>query len=398
MKKRFLITAVAIILILNGFTQTKKLAQTPPMGWNSWNYFGKPNINETLIKECIDAIVDNGLLNAGYEYVVIDGGWRDTKLGSKGELLAHPVKFPSGIKALADYAHLKGLKFGLHVVPGTHDCGGDLVGGLGHEEVHVKQFAEWGLDFIKLDRCRNDNGWTEENLKASYQKWQKLLENCGRDIVYNISAYDFRGWNPEVCHMSRTTYDIAARVANGAKFDYEEKVKNFLSVMQVAEENSESAQFARPGYWNDPDMMVTGDHGLTIEEQKAHFALWCIMSAPLFLGNDPRSMTLEEREIVTNEMAILINQDPTEQGIRIKKTGKAEVWQKKLTNGNRALLLLNRNSVNTEKIVVSLNELGINRKVGIHDIFLKKDTGTVKNKIECKVEPHSCVFLLINSK
>ncbi|MCX6307804.1 MAG: glycoside hydrolase family 27 protein, partial [Bacteroidia bacterium] len=127
------------------------LAVSPPMGWNSWNWYGKQNINETIVRQTIDAMAANGFKEAGYVYVIVDGGWRDTKLGPNGELLAHPVKFPNGMKALADYAHSKGLKFGVHTVPGTHDCGGDPVGGYNREEVHVKQFVEWGLDLVKVD-------------------------------------------------------------------------------------------------------------------------------------------------------------------------------------------------------------------------------------------------------
>ena len=154
--KMRIIFSLLLALVLTGAQAQvrKELAKTPPMGWNSWNWFGKEAINEKLIREVIDAMAANGLKDAGYKYVVIDGGWRDTKLGPKGELLVHPERFPGGMKALADYAHSKGLKFGLHTTPGSHDCGQDKVGGWGHEEVHVKQMADWGVDFIKLDKCR----------------------------------------------------------------------------------------------------------------------------------------------------------------------------------------------------------------------------------------------------
>lgn len=168
-----------------------------------------------------------GLRDAGYIYVVVDGGWRATKLGPRGELLEHPTKFPGGMKALADYAHARGMKFGVHIVPGTHDCGGDPVGALGQEEVQMKQLVDWGLDFIKIDRCRNlgsglttDNGWSEELVKSVYTKWSNLITQCGRDMVFSISAYRYRYWYPETCHMARTTYDITARVNGGAVFDF----------------------------------------------------------------------------------------------------------------------------------------------------------------------------------
>ena len=168
MKK--IIIILAVILAQQTFAQQNKLlAPTPPMGWNSWNWFGKYGINEDLIKECIDAVVDEGLLDAGYEYFVIDGGWRDTKLSDNGELLPNPDRFPHGIKALADYAHSRGLKFGLHTVPGTHDCGGDAVGGFGNEEVQVRQL--WIGGWI-LSNSTNANMQTA-GTKSFYNKLTK---------------------------------------------------------------------------------------------------------------------------------------------------------------------------------------------------------------------------------
>lgn len=400
------IKIITIILLLN-FVLTencwpqhqefKKLADTPPMGWNSWNWFGKNGINEQLVREIIDAMASNGLRDAGYQYVVIDGGWRDTKLGPKGELLCHPIKFPNGIKPLADYAHSKGMKIGLHTVPGTHDCGGDLVGGYGHEDVHVNQFADWGIDFIKLDRCqyRNDGGWTEELIRELYTKWSKLIQATGRDIILNISAYKFREWNPEMSHMSRTTLDIAAKNTGGANFTDEKPVKNFLSVMTIADQNNETAAYARPGYWNDPDMMVTGEQGLTFEEQKAHFALWCIMSSPLFLGNDPRNMTREEKSIILNKTAIEINQDPSEQGSRIHQQGDKEIWAKKLSNGKTAVLLLNRNPVKSTSISLELSDIGITTKASINDVYKCKDLGIFSGVFTQHIFPHSALFILV---
>ncbi len=398
-KKSYVIILSILVLSLNGLSQTNKnLAPTPPMGWNSWNWFGKKNINEQVIKECMDAMVAEGLLDAGYEYFVIDGGWRDTKLGPRGELLAHPVKFPNGIKPLADYAHSLGLKFGLHTVPGTHDCAGDQVGGFGNEEIQIQQFIDWGLDFIKLDKCIYKPEWDEELVKETYEKWRNILDKSERDVVLNISAYKYRDWYPEVCQMARTTFDIGAKANKGAHFDYAENEKNFLSVMEVAEVNDEVAEYAGDGYWNDPDMMVIGNPGLTLEEQKSHFALWCIMSSPLFLGNDPRNMTPEEKEIITNELAISINQDPSEQGKRIKVDGKTEVWAKKLSDGNMAVLLLNRDAKKTKKVEISLIDLGLTGKYKMLDVYEDKELGKVSNAVSCEVGVHSGKFLLIESE
>ena len=401
---------IIVLLLFSQFAvsqDTNVLALTPPMGWNSWNWFGKNTINEKIIIEIIDAMVKEGLRDAGYIYVVVDGGWRDTKLGPNGELLPHPEKFPHGMKALADYAHSKGLKFGLHTVPGTHDCGGDPVGGYGHEEVQIKQFVDWGIDFIKLDKCKylqgvsgaakpaDNNDWNEDALKETYMKWSNLLKKCNRDIILSISAYIWRNWYPEVGQMARTTGDIRARVGNPLRKAVFDSIPNRLSVMGIAEENSKWAKFAGNGYWNDPDMLVTGDQGLSWEEQKVHFALWSIMSSPLMLGNDPRHMTQDEKDIILNKDGISINQDPTEQGKRIKVEGDCEIWAKKLKNGNIAVLLLNRNKIDNKNITLNFGEIGISQEVEIKDVYAKKEIGSFSKSISKQIKPQAGLFILI---
>ena len=375
---------------------SRNLAPTPPMGWNTWNWFGKRGINEQIVQECMDALVAQGLRDAGYTYVVVDGGWRDNHLGPDGELLPHPVKFPRGMKRLADYAHAQGLKFGLHTVPGTHDCGGDPVGGLGHEEVQVRQFAAWGLDFIKLDKCAckecaGDRGWSEDLLKATYGKWRDLLAACGRDIVLSISAYTNRDWYPNVGQMARTTGDI--RHQGRAAFD---GVKG--SVMAVALENDKAAAFAGNGYWNDPDMLVTGHQELTQEEQRSHFALWCVMSAPLMLGDDPRKLTRAEKDIILNKEAIAIDQDPTEQGKRIKADGDGEIWAKRLGGNRSAVLLLNRNGTAARPVAFAVKDAGLSGKLSAKDVFGQKDLGTLGSIFSLELPPHGCVLLLVSTQ
>ena len=400
--KNISLMAILLNIVLIGHTQNiDQVSPAPLMGWNSWNWFGKKEINEQNMKECMDAMVTEGLLQAGYNYFVIDGGWRDTKLGPNGELLPNPEKFPNGIKPLADYAHSIGLKFGLHTVPGTHDCRGDLVGGFGHEEIQVRQFVDWGVDFIKLDKCKYADGWDEDLVKQTYTKWGDLLDKSGRTIVLSISAYVWRDWYPEVGQMARTTGDIMARsnTPGGAKFDPPASFKKtFLSVMEIAEINNQLAAFAGNGYWNDPDMMSIGKQGLSVEEQKSYFALWCIMSSPLFLGNDPRNMTKEEKGIVTNKLAILVDQDPFEQGKRIKVDGKTEVWAKKLAHGNRAVLLLNRDTVESHLVEIPLEQLGLTGKVRIHDIYGDTNLGKASKSISKQVKPQSGLFLFVHSK
>lgn len=389
------------------------IAETPPMGWNSWNYFGKNDINENVVKEVIDVMAEKGLDKLGYEYIVVDGGWRRDTLAENGELLVND-KFPSGMKALADYAHSKGFKFGLHTVPGSHDCGLDKVGGWGYEKLQFKQFEDWDLDFIKLDRCRfaiEENpdyprkdkrwfaGWGDKgkNIEKAYSIWHKLIEESERDIFFSASVYKFYDWYPKLTNMGRTTGDIKSIQTGGAVFDDPER-PNIHSVMNVADLNNKYYKYAKPGYWNDPDMLVTGEQGLTNEEQKAHFALWCIMSSPLILGNDPRNMTEEEFDIISNKTAIEINQDPSEQGHKIKKTGDAEIWAKKLSDGNYAVLLLNRNSKENMEINLNFEDLDLKGELEFSEIYEGKKLGTFKNNFKATLTPHSGKFLKVTRK
>lgn len=403
MKIKYLVFTVCVLLSHNIFSQhVSKLSQTPPMGWNSWNYFGKKNINEKIVKECIDAIAENGLKEAGYNYVIVDGGWRDVKLNEKGELLPHPVKFPNGMKPLADYAHSKGLKFGLHTVPGTHDCGGDKVGAHGIEEIHIQQFIDWGVDFLKVDKCQlrldcEKSCWEEDVVEMDYRKWRTILDQKNSNIVISISAYKFREWNPEIGNLSRTTRDISCKINGGAYFNEEDKEdQNFLGVLEIADTNNKYAGYAQPGYWNDPDMLVTGDNGLSFEEQRTHFALWCLMSSPLFLGNDPRNISDEEKNIIFNKHAIKVNQDPTEQGIKIVEKDNFDVWKKNLSDGSVAVLIINKKLSDTITAKLSLSEIGVKSASKVYDIYDDKKLNPVDN-VEFQLTPHACKFLIFKT-
>ncbi|UXX78114.1 glycoside hydrolase family 27 protein [Reichenbachiella carrageenanivorans] len=404
-----------LALVLIGWTSVaqaqikRELTPTPPMGWNSWNWFGKKDINEELIKKIIDTMVDEGLRDAGYNYVVIDGGWRDTKLGPNGELLPHPVKFPNGIKPLADYAHARNMKIGVHVVPGTHDCGGDLVGAIGHEEVHMQQFVDWELDFIKLDQCKFVNdpcsdcpktklGWSEPNAEEVYRKWSKLLYEADRDILFSISAYTYRDWYPEVCNMARTSLDIQSRIhRGGAYFNPPAEIKMaHMSVMGIVEKNNAAAAHAGNGYWNDPDMLATGVQGLSINEQEAHFVLWCMMSSPLFLGNDPRVMSKHEKQLILNKELIAINQDPTEQGKIIKREGNTQVWAKQLKNGQVAVMFLNLDTACEQEMTIDLKELGFKGSVKVRDLLKGKDLGEYAKSLSATAETNQCKVMLVS--
>ncbi|MGV7229618.1 MAG: sulfatase-like hydrolase/transferase [Nitrospirales bacterium] len=365
--------------------------KSPPMGWNSWNFFGKREINEQIVIEVIDAFVDQGLKEAGYEYVVIDGGWRDNKLGSNHQLLPHPEKFPNGIKPLADYAHARGLKLGLHTVPGHRDCGGDRVGAFGYEAVHVQQFIDWGVDYIKLDKCLFNGGWDEEVLKETYFKWYRLLKQSPHDILFSICAYEYRDWYPEIADIARTTYDISCKKFRGANFDDSKQ-----GFMPIADLNNTHADHARNGYWNDPDILVVGNGGLTEAEQKIHFAIWCLASAPLMLGNDPRNMSDFEKDILMNPRCIAINQDATEQGRKLLKEGDKEVWAKKLEDGSHAVLLLNRNKTEKQTVEFDSRKLGLTGKARVIEIFSGSEMTSIEGVMSRELGPHEGWFVKVS--
>jgi hypothetical protein len=246
------------------------MAKTPPMGWNTWNSFGRV-VTAELVKKIIDAMcmpfTENGksLRDLGYEYVVADGGWRRNWLEPDGTVV--PNRYfggPEGMKELADYAHSKGLKFGLHVLPGIMDCVKQYVGAYGYERLHLKQYKDWGVDYLKMDRC---GGYTTpENM---YKRIKYYMDNAGKDFLFSISNYYFFGWEAEIGHMWRTTFDIhnIANHAGGASWD------NF---MDFARKNTRSWKAAGPCGWNDPDCMVVGDPGLTLTESFSNFNVWAM--------------------------------------------------------------------------------------------------------------------------
>ena len=216
-------------------------------------------------------------------------------------------------------------------------------------------------------------------------------------MIFNISAYKFREWNPEVCNMSRTTFDIQSkRQKEGAIFNSEKREnRSFMSVMAIAELNNKYASYAGKGYWNDPDMLVTGEQGLTFKEQQSHFCLWSIMTAPLFLGNDPLSMSKEEKQLVLNKEIISIDQDTTEQGIMVKQDPDFQIWMKKLANNQVALLVLNLNASENKSITIDFKELGLRSKLLLNDVLNQKKIGKFENSYTVQLTPHKCSFLKI---
>ena len=389
MKKIIIVIAACFILSGTGFAQPgfDELAKTPPMGWNSWNTF-RLNINEELVREVADAFVKKGLKDAGYSYVVIDDGWQIGR-DEKGNILYDEKKFPSGIKSLVDNIHSVGLKFGIYSDAGYMTCGG-FPGSLGYEYQDARTYAEWGVDYLKYDWCHTGN----QSAPDSYKLMKNALVKAGRPIVFSICEWGVSQpwtWAPGVGNLWRTTFDIrpcwdcGERVVSNGKM-----VENFIGFTKILDLQVGLESYARPGAWNDPDMLEVGNGQLTYDENLAHFSLWCILAAPLMLGNDIRTMSDEVLGIITNREAIAVNQDPLgRQGKKVRDDGDFEVWSRELHDGSRAVVLFNR-SDNEKEIGFNWSEVGLpqNLKFTIRDLWEKKDMGKYNGSYSDIVPPH----------
>jgi len=266
------------------------LGRTPQMGWNSWNKFAC-NINENLIKSTIDTLVENGFVDAGYNYINLDDCWQISR-DKDNRIVADPNAFPSGIKALADYAHSKGMKFGLYSDAGTNTCQG-RPGSLNYEEIDAKTYAEWGVDYLKYDNCYADPRTPEER----YPIMRDALNKSGRAIFYSMCEWgvdDPAKWAKTVGNSWRTTGDIS---------------DSWNSMIDIIDKNDRWADFAGPGGWNDPDMLEVGNGGMTYDEYRTHFSLWALSKAPLLIGCDVTKKDPQTFEILMNKEVIAIDQD-----------------------------------------------------------------------------------------
>ncbi len=372
-----------------------ELAQTPPMGWNSWNTF-RLEINEELVRGIADMFVEQGYKDAGYEYIVIDDGWQIDR-DAEGNIVVDPKKFPSGIKALVDYIHSKGLKFGLYSDAGSKTCGGHP-GSRGYEYQDARQYAEWGVDYLKYDWCYTGN----QSSIDSYMLMRNALDKAGRPIVFSICEWGTTQpweWAEGIGHLWRTTFDIRPCWDCGKlTLDQNGKqIENFMGFTKILDLQVGLESYAGPGGWNDPDMLEVGNGELTLDENKAHFSLWCMLAAPLMMGNDIRKATPEIREILLNKEAIAVNQDPLgKQGAKVRDDEDYEVWSKQLKDGSRAVVLFNRSEAKA-KIKVNWTELGYPRhlKAKVRDLWAKKDLGVVSKSYESDVPSHGVAFLKI---
>lgn len=336
------------------------IVKRPPMGWNSWNTFAA-NINEQLIKDTADVMAESGLLEAGYDYLVIDDCWSLRERGADGKIVPDPEKFPNGMKAVADYVHSKGLKFGMYSCNGNLTCAG-FPGSFEHEFVDAETFAEWGVDYLKYDNCFRPIHQPGELL---YRRMGLALANCGRDICFSACNWGIDNspdWIKTTgAHLWRSTGDI---------FDKWESVKE-LSMHQL-ELLTRNGQ----GCFNDMDMLVVGMHGnghvgmggMTFEEYKTHFSIWCFLGSPLMIGCDIRNMDDETKQILFNKEIIAIDQDAAyRQPFTIGDSwGNREVWVmgRHLENGDIAIGMFNLCDSDAWPIF-SLDALGLNRSTGM---------------------------------
>ncbi len=353
------------------------LAPTPPMGWNSWNKFGC-NVSDKLIREMADAVVSSGMQAAGYQYVNIDDCWQVSRDAS-GTIVADPARFPSGIKALADYVHGKGLKLGIYTDAGTGTCE-KRPGSLNHEVQDAKTYASWGIDYVKIDWC-NAEGLDPE---VQYAKLRDALANSGRPIVFSICNWGVKTpwrWGPATGNLWRTTGDI--------NDTYER-----MSLIGFGQNGLE--KFAGPGHWNDPDMLEVGNGGMKRDEYRTHMALWALLAAPLLAGNDLRNMSPETKELLLNSEVLAVDQDAKGvQGHRVWEEGPLEIWVKPLADGGHAVGLFNR-SESATKMTLDFKSIGAPAPAKLRDLLDHKDLGTAQNSYSAEVPKHGVVLVKVS--
>ncbi|KAH8511925.1 hypothetical protein H0E87_009201 [Populus deltoides] len=363
------------------FLLANGVARTPPMGWNSWNHF-QCNIDERTIKTTADALVSTGLAALGYKYVNIDDCWGEEKRDWKGSLRAKASTFPSGIKALADYVHSKGLKLGIYSDAGYRTCSKKMPGSLGHEEQDAKTFAEWGVDYLKYDNCYHDGSKPQDR----YARMSYALRKVGRPILYSLCE-----WGQEYPAKWAGLYGNAWRTTGDIKDTWE-------SVISIADENNIWGRYAGPGRWNDPDMLEVGNGGMSLEEYRSHFSIWALMKAPLLIGCDVQSASHETLRILGNKEVIDVNQDPLgAQGRKIRAKAGLEIWAGSLSRKRVAVVLWNR-SGSRAPITVGWREIGLSpyNPVIVRDLWAHSFVSMRKlHGLTAYVASHACKMYIL---
>ncbi len=378
------------------------LALTPPMGWNSWNKFAC-NVSEDMVRQMADAMVSTGMKDAGYSYINIDDCWHGDR-DSLGFIHPDAKRFPSGMKALADYVHSKGLKLGIYSDAGSQTCGG-RPGSRGFEFQDAMTYAKWGIDYLKFDWCNT------EGLKAegAYKTMTAALRKAGRPMVLSICEWGNDKpwtWGQTVGHLWRTTGDIYNC------FDCINDHGSWKSwgVMQILDKQEGLRQYAGPGHWNDPDMLEVGNGGLNATENRAHFSMWAVLAAPLIAGNDLRSMSAETKAVLTNKEVIAVNQDSLGvQGFKYDMRDSVQIWLKPLKGDDWAVCFLNR-STSPKTVLFDWSKEVVNDDVSkrilntsatvysLRDLWEKKESGDTKKPVNAKLAGHDVLLYRLTKR
>ncbi len=397
-----LLGATAALALASTATAQKfeGLALTPPMGWNSWNTF-EANINEQLVIDTAEEMKANGMLDAGYEYIVIDDCWALRERDANGNLVPDPEKFPSGIKDLADKLHAMGFKMGIYSDAGKTTCAG-FPGSQGHEYQDARTFASWGIDYLKYDWCATGT----RDAKEAYTTMRDALYAAGRPIVFSICEWGDHEpwlWAQDIGHLWRISGDIYD--CWDCDFKWSRGFKRILDGYHEAKLPSSGrdglGQYAGPGGWNDADMLEVGNPGLTLAESRSHFTLWAMISSPLMAGNDMRIAQPEIIKILTNKDVIALNQDPD--GVAAWRLfhapDKYEIWVKPLHDGNWALCVLN-NSMETQDVEIEWDriERTLPDVYDIHDLWADKDLGDTHKNLKASIGSHDVLTLRLTKK
>ncbi len=391
--KNFLLWIFLFSIPVQSFSQQNSTLrpQTPIMGWASWNNFHVA-IDEDIIKAEADAMVSSGMKDAGYSYVNIDDGYFGGR-DKAGKIINHPERFPSGMKSLADYIHSKGLKAGIYSDAGINTCAsrwdndtiGSGMGLYGHDRGDLTQMlSEWKYDFIKVDWCGGQELELDEQIR--YTEIGNIVREINPEVVYNVCRWEFPGkWVVPVADSWRISGDISEK---------------FESILHIIDLNADLWRYSGPGHVNDMDMLQVG-RGMSYEEDKSHFTMWCIMVSPLLAGNDLRNMDKQTLDILTNKEVIALNQDPlVYQARRLKDDGDLEVWAKPMVStmsGDVAVVLLNRSNKKS-RMEFSLDSLGLIAEKGytMRDLWAKKDYSSSKGTAQSfDVPAHGVITLRI---
>ncbi|ANP53199.1 alpha-galactosidase [Streptomyces griseochromogenes] len=364
------------------------LALTPPMGFNNWNstHCGA-DFDEAMVKGIADLFVDKGLKDAGYRYVNLDDCWALPDRDANGKLVPDPARFPNGIKAVADYVHSKGLKLGIYTSAGIKTCNSaGFPGALGHEYSDARQFADWGVDYLKYDNCNNLGVDAKLRYRTMRDALKAASQATGRPIVYSICEWGENKpweWASDVGHLWRTTGDIS---------------DSWGSMVSILKQNLPLAPYAGPGHWNDPDMLEVGNGGMTDTEYRSHFSLWSVMAAPLLIGTDLRKASPATFDILDNKEVIAVDQDPLgRQGTVVSSGAGRWVVAKEMKDGSRAVALFNE-SGSAQRIATTATAVGLPDAPGytLRDLWQHRGYNTA-GTIAATVPAHGTVLLRVSA-